>query len=464
MLVVVSDTHMSDGSTANNVHGSAFDLLGREIVSAAAPEAKAATEVHLLLLGDIFDLVRTDWWHRNTMPAERPWGGLLDARTGMNQNSAAIQKQFEQIFAGILAHECSAAMLKVLNELPAATNLPVKVTYVLGNHDRVLANFPSLQKMLRDKLPKIDQMEFAPSFRSTRYGVSARHGHQWDDDCYALQFYNKVLRSKGQPECCRFDPAIDRVMAIGEVVTAELMSGLVFHTGESNAQPNQKFKDFMTEFRDVNNLRPMLDVFLWVEWFARDQLPTYKKALHSALKQALGGLLESSVAQRWDALKKDMIVSGDLTDRLSLVHKHLGRDFDHFRKRVEGAREVGNVLNFLNRFVSHERDHYLEAVKGEEDWQSKIPSGIQYIMYGHTHRPRNVVVSADHDGGVKLYVNTGTMLPLIERTEDRKAFASMTQMTMAFVYGADEDTKARRGDGPTIDVWNGIRRKAYLPV
>src|SRR5882724_6760620 len=54
MLVVVSDIHLSDGSTANNVHGSAFELLSSEIL--AAKEAKGATELHLLLLGDIFDL------------------------------------------------------------------------------------------------------------------------------------------------------------------------------------------------------------------------------------------------------------------------------------------------------------------------------------------------------------------------------------------------------------------------
>lgn len=462
MLVVVSDTHMSDGSTANNVHGSAFELLAREIVSAAAPDAKAATEVHLLLLGDIFDLVRTDWWHRNTQPAERPWGGSLDPHTGMNQNVAQIQKQFEQVFTGVLAQECSAAMLKVLDDLPAATKLPVTITYVLGNHDRVLANFPSLQQMLRDRLPKIAQVEFAQSFRSARYGVSARHGHQWDDACYALDFYNKVLRPKGQPECRRFEPAIDRVMAIGEVVTAELMSGLVYYARESHPQSDRQFQDFMTEFRDVNNLRPTLDVFLWVEWFARDQLPAYKAALHSAMKQALAGLLESTLVKRWDALKSDLIVTGDMTDRLSLVYKYLGNSFDEFRKRVDTLRKGGDILHFLKSVVSREKDPYLEGAKQEEDWQSKAPSGIEYIMYGHTHQSRNVVVSADHDGGVKLYVNTGTLLPLIERTEDRKSFASIGQMTMVFVYGADEDTQARRGNGPTIDVWNGVRRKAYL--
>jgi UDP-2,3-diacylglucosamine pyrophosphatase LpxH len=458
MLVVVSDIHLSDGSTANNVHGTAFELLSSEIV--AAKKAKGATELHLLLLGDIFDLVRTDWWHRNTAPADRPWGGTLDPATGMNQDSAKIRGQFEQVFARVLAHPCSAAMLDVLNRLPADTQLPVRISYVLGNHDRVLINFPSLQQMLRDKLPNVGQLEFVNSFRSARYGVQARHGHEWDENCHGLEFYNKVLRPKGQPECRRFDPAVYRVMAIGEVVTAELMSGLVYSADAATPNPSQDFRDFMRDFRDLNNLRPMLDVFLWVEWFARKRLPAYEATLHAAMKQALGGVLASSVAKRWDAIEPDLLIKGDLTDRLSFVYNHLlGDNFGGFRERVEGLRKVGNIVSLLSR----DSDPYLDGAKQEEVWQAQAPSGVPYVMYGHTHQPRNVVVSADLDGGVKLYVNTGTMLPLIERTEDRKAFGSLTQMTMVFVYGSDEDTKARRGNGPTIDVWNGVRRKAYLP-
>ncbi|MFL5493815.1 MAG: hypothetical protein ACJ8DC_05440 [Gemmatimonadales bacterium] len=459
MLVVVSDIHMSDGSTANNVHGSAFELLRSEIVSAA--QAKGATELHLLLLGDIFDLVRTDWWHRNTTPTERPWGGTLDPTTGMNRDGKLIQSQFEQVFALVLAHPCAAAMLQVLDDLPHATQLPVRITYVFGNHDRVLVNFPSLQQMLRDKLPRIPQLEFTHTFRSERYGVRARHGHEWDENCHALEYYNKVLRPTGQPECRRFDPAIYQIMAIGEVVTAELMSGLVHYARASSAQPGQDFLDFMEEFRDLNNLRPMLDVFLWVEWFARNRLSSYEKALHGAMKQALGGVLQSSVAKKWDALKNDLLVSGDLTDRLTFVYKHLlGTSFAGFRERVEGLRKVGNVVSLLSR----DSDPYLDGAKEEEDWKARAPGGIQYVMYGHTHQPRNIVVAADLADRVKLYVNTGTMLPLIERTEDRKGFGSLTQMTMVFVYGSDEDTAARRGQGPTIDVWNGVRRKAYLPA
>lgn len=458
MLVVISDIHLSDGSTANNVHGTAFELLNSEI--AAAKQAKGATEIHLLLLGDIFDLVRTDWWHRQTAPADRPWGGTLDPRTGMNQDYGKIQTQFEEVFRGVLANPCTRALLHVLNGMPAAMQLPVRITYVLGNHDRVLINFPSLQQMLRDALPNVPQLEFVNEFRSARYGVQARHGHEWDENCHALKYYNKVLRPKGQPTCKRFDPAVYRVMAIGEVVTAELMSGLVYYAGAANRTPSEDIAQFLRDFRDLNNLRPMLDVFLWVEWFARKRLKAYEGMLHSAMKQALGSLLDSAVAKGWDAVQSDLLLGGDLTDRLTFVHKHLlGNNFAGFRERVEGLRKVGNVVSLLSR----DSDPYLEGAKQEEAWTSKAPSGIPYVMYGHTHQPRNLVVSADLDGGARLYVNTGTMLPLIERTEDRSGFGSLTQMTMVFVYGSDEDTKARRGDGPTIDVWNGVRRKAYLP-
>ena len=70
MLVVISDIHLTDLSTAHNVHGTAFDLMCKEITTAA--QAKGAVELHVVLLGDIFDLVRTDFWHRTTTPDQRP--------------------------------------------------------------------------------------------------------------------------------------------------------------------------------------------------------------------------------------------------------------------------------------------------------------------------------------------------------------------------------------------------------
>jgi hypothetical protein len=61
-----------------------------------------------------------------------------------------------------------------------------------------------------------------------------------------------------------------------------------------------------------------------------------------------------------------------------------------------------------------------------------------------------------------MYVNTGTFLPLIERARDRRSFVNSIQMTMVYVYRADEDTERKAPNTTSLDIWNGIRRKQYI--
>ena len=53
MLAIVSDLHLTDATTANNVNPEAFELLGSDILEMAA--RRGAREIHLVLLGDILD-------------------------------------------------------------------------------------------------------------------------------------------------------------------------------------------------------------------------------------------------------------------------------------------------------------------------------------------------------------------------------------------------------------------------
>jgi UDP-2,3-diacylglucosamine pyrophosphatase LpxH len=457
MLVVFSDTHISDNSTARNVHASAFDLLCQEIVSAA--DAKGAIEVHVVLLGDIFDLVRTDWWHQETVMAQRPWGGDLDPATAMNQDSARNEAQFAAVLAKILETEAAKRLIKVLNELSGKTNRDTHVTYVIGNHDRVFNNFPSLQQTVTQALTGVKQVSFANVFRSPEYGVLARHGHEWDENCHGWSFYNQVLRGR-KPAVDRFSPEAYKVMAIGEVVTAELMSGLVHYAKAAQPSSTPAYTDFIGGFKDINNIRPLLDVFPWLEWFARDQLGSYKDALFQAMKQSLDGVLESSVAKRWDDLVTDLIFKGDLTDRLSLLRKRiLGKSFDQFRNRVgtftklQGRHDPGHP----------QKDDYQAGAEQEQEWKTwraTPPGPIQFVLYGHTHRAKHVAFEASREQRVRMYLNTGTLLPLIQRATD-DGFSTALQMTMAFFYRAEEDKSERADAGPTLDLWNGIRRKVY---
>lgn len=136
MLIAISDLHLTDGTTAANPHETAIELLLRELETSIA--AKGPTELRFLLLGDIYDLLRTDYWHSRLVPAdERPWGGkALDQATGMNP-FAGVETQFQDILGRILAQPGSQALADGIQRLAERSGLPTTVHYVRGNHDRV---------------------------------------------------------------------------------------------------------------------------------------------------------------------------------------------------------------------------------------------------------------------------------------------------------------------------------------
>jgi len=102
---------------------------------------------------------------------------------------------------------------------------------------------------------------------------------------------------------------------------------------------------------------------------------------------------------------------------------------------------------------------YLEGAIREMN-QEEDPA-FQFILYGHTHVAKHEYLTGDLDGRGRIYVNTGTYLPLITLARDGRTFASARQMTMTFAYAEDEDAGGKAG-GPSLEAWAGIRRKQYL--
>ena len=181
--------------------------------------------------------------------------------------------------------------------------------------------------------------------------------------------------------------------------------------------------------------------------------------LHEALRRALDSLLSTTLAHQWDRLQTDYLVSGDLVDRLEQARAVLlGPDFESFRGRVQSLERLQRLVPAL----LPSEDGLLAGARGEAVFQGEpVPGGIQRVIYGHTHRARHDYFSATPEGMVRMYVNTGTFLPLITRARDGRTFASAQQMTMVFAYREDEDTQGKRAATTSLDIWNGTRRKLY---
>jgi predicted phosphodiesterase len=126
---------------------------------------------------------------------------------------------------------------------------------------------------------------------------------------------------------------------------------------------------------------------------------------------------------------------------------------DEFRGRVHTA------LPAITLLTGRATDHYLEGAIREMN-QEEDPA-FQFILYGHTHVARHEYLTGELDGRGRIYVNTGTYLPLITLARDERTFAAARQMTMTFAYGEDEDADRKAG-GPSLEVWSGIRRKQYV--
>ena len=114
---------------------------------------------------------------------------------------------------------------------------------------------------------------------------------------------------------------------------------------------------------------------------------------------------------------------------------------------------------------SSKKDSFQEGA--QQEWEIRQEQNmqdlkdIQFIVYGHTHEAKRNYFSGTKDDKVQMYINTGTYLPLIQKASDGKSFTKEYQITMAFFYNKDENKDGRKGDGPTIDIWNGARRKSY---
>jgi hypothetical protein len=174
MLAILSDLHLCDATASDNVNPDAFEkILLTALIGNAVP--RGAKEIRLVLLGDIYDLVRTSQWFtdgrtgKSVPPNERPWNGKIDPATGMNRNVKKVEGRFRRILKDTL--EATPHFARMVSKAALATELPTTVHYVIGNHDRALHNFPSLQKMIQDAFAPVP-VEFTRCVHWPEYGTT----------------------------------------------------------------------------------------------------------------------------------------------------------------------------------------------------------------------------------------------------------------------------------------------------
>jgi hypothetical protein len=234
------------------------------------------------------------------------------------------------------------------------------------------------------------------------------------------------------------------------------MSGLIFRLKNELGEKDPFVKTIM----DVNNVRPMSKAILWLYWISANAQSVKKKnqqLLLKVFKSSIEAMLETPLAKKWDEIKTDFIFWGDITDKLSKLSKLI--DIVNFKD----LQSLIGIFEFFDGLFGSKTDDFEEGARKE--FSFKANDKIQYIFMGHTHEAKQSFLAGNTDNFLKLYINTGTYLPFIQQALNDKDFVNAHQMTMAFVYNTDEDFdkgKDKPNRFPTLDLWNGIKKKEYL--
>jgi UDP-2,3-diacylglucosamine pyrophosphatase LpxH len=456
MLVIVSDLHLTDGTSGETIRVGAFKAF-RERLRDLAYDAswradgkyKPIEELHLVLLGDVLDLIRsTKWPASKTDPGYvRPWddsqspafvnkvSSISDAILEHNADSLAVLRSLHDGKTTTLPPATQDGKpAKVSREPDAAERQPVRVHthYLVGNHDWFYHLPGPAYDQIRQRV--IDAIGLAnppstpfphdpsesPAVESVyqEHEVFARHGDIFDE----------------------FNYDGDRnTSSLGDAIVVELLNR--FPSEVEAKMKNQLPKDCLVGLKEIDNVRPLLVIPVWVD-----------------------GLLRRTCTDPGQ-IKKVKDIWDDLADQflnLPFVRKHnsLIKLFDSFDKlelalkfsKGVSLHTASLLLTWIKEKMITSDDRFYQNAFTERAFKNRTG---RYVVYGHTHHHEIVPLDTSYLSGARfdqMYLNAGTwrrVHELAELNPKDQEFIGYNVMTYFAFFKGDERA------GRRFESWSG---------
>jgi UDP-2,3-diacylglucosamine pyrophosphatase LpxH len=412
MLVFVSDLHFIDETAGmHNIPPRAFEGVFEDI----RDYSKKRSEIKIIFLGDVFDLLRTTYW-LDVPEAERPWGDreskspLIEAHANMIMD--AIVKKNSNVFAFL-----RDGLEKVFNQ-------EVEKIFIPGNHDRLCNVYGSLRKKVRATLGmQGDKEPFPHVYDDTqygnKYGVFARHGHEFDKWNY-----------EGSANWKDSDYA---QVPIGDLIATEIVSRIPYaimkNVGASI--PEDQKDELRRNLQEVDNIRPFSAILEWI-FYQVSKNPDLSEVINKSLADIAANFQNLKYLNGWYK-KHDKFLKIDEADEV----QGLIELFKHFN--VNSAETLINIFSRIlgsGRFASPD-DSDKDLNEGAADFLTLSPH-YRSIVMGHTHNPLQFPVGVTEVDLDQVYINTGTWRKrYIQGTNS--GFIGLKYLTYAVFYTRDEN-------------------------
>jgi UDP-2,3-diacylglucosamine pyrophosphatase LpxH len=427
MLVFISDVHLTDGTSGTTIVPRAFDKLCRSlegiIQESEKNPATRIKNVELVLLGDIFDVIRSSLWLRRENAGKnpvRPWSSWKAA----DKSGWKLEDYVNAIVAAITGqagNQQCMAYLKDFRDRCAARDVKVNTSYIIGNHDWLINAFNGP----RQAIAKFLGMANAASYRTTRfpeygvykeYGVMARHGDYYDTFNY-----------EGSRDAS----------SLGDAIVIDLLNR--FAVEVQNNPTVGGMQSVVDQLRELDNVRPLLAMPAWIQGVC-NEYPGVEATLHKTWNDLVDNFFDIPFVKQHDRFGPDMVDFLEMGMRLSSRFSFAGL------KELLGSSVI--------KYFYNKPDEYRRYAYNEAELKS---NNVRYVVYGHTHKAEQVALDVvplpNNEVREKIYFNTGTWRKVFEQTcmdEEKCEFIGWHVATFVLFYLESEREKER-----CYETWSG---------
>ena len=430
MLVFISDLHFVDETAGkHNIPTRAFEGVFEDLKKYSGKPS----EVKIVFLGDVFDINRTTYW-LGVDESERPWGDL-------ENKLAKIEMHANKIMDAILSKNRKTFDI-FKGSLKDKFGLEPERIYIPGNHDRLCNLFPNLRAKVRENLGiPVDSEPFPHLYddldSGNKYGVLARHGHEYD-----------IWNYEGSDSFS--DSDYDQA-PIGDLITTEIAARLPYTVVKyvGNSIPPEQIDHLKRNLEEIENVRPYTAMFEWLFYQVREN-PHIKKKIEEALNEIVEKFNNLKYLKRWYKRHDKWNLTYDEADKLQTVIR-MFKLLD--LESAEGLMKIyTKIFGSPDNLPMDNSDKTL-IEKAKEFLTRK--SEYRHCIMGHTHNPMQVPIRITSKGIEQVYLNTGTW-----RARHIKGlgggFVTIKNLTYTIIYSQEENQYQQ------FETWTGSLKEVLL--
>jgi len=481
MLVVISDLHLGDGTTAASIPASAFYLFAKRLrqdahfASIHYGKYHPVEELDVILMGDIIDPLHSTKWlfppkgqeqyidingqqhiritEQGDKDYVRPWSDPshpLFASKLLEVTRAVIEHNKEALEVMRKLANGEFIDFDAINESGGRNStgrdrIPLKVRfhYMIGNHDWYYHLKGEAFDQIRQEI--IDALGLSNPPSPFPFDLrKVNPNSQWEVDEAPeierlLRQYKVFCRHGDLYDGFNFDEERGRDQAtLGDAFTMEVCNR---YPEELRRKPELN-AEIINNLRHITNVRPALATPLWIS----GQLKRLSR--ENLLKE----IREDDLKRVWDDLadkfinlpfvrSKDRPFKIDTVDKMEAVIK--------ISKLISLETLDNLIYKFQKRRMFGGDSSFAEYALKEPAF---LDDSARYIIYGHTHHQETIPLDYDDHGGNQIYFNSGTWhtyFDLARKDPKEKKFVPYKALTYITFYKDDEH------DDRQFETWSG---------